>query len=183
MTFDPDTYTITIRKEIVDGQACYVGKVTEFQNVSAYEDTYEEALTTIRDVLTAIAKSAERKGQPLPVPQGETGENPSGRITLRMPRSLHAKVLRRAEQDETSANQVINTAIAEYTSEMDATSKIAEIIRNTIENHAPMTTYVTRESVMFNMAEPEMWHGFHGTQKSSPARASNRKSGYGRKPS
>ena len=41
MNFDPDS-SITIRRENVDGDFLYVGRVAEFQNITAYEETFEE---------------------------------------------------------------------------------------------------------------------------------------------
>lgn len=184
MSFDPDLYTITIRKEIVDGEVCYVGKVAEFQNVSAYEDTYDAALTTIRDVLTTIAIIADKKKQSLPAPMANEVETPSGRITLRMPRSLHAKVLRRAEYDEVSANQVINTAITEYITGVDVASKVADVMRQATEAQIDaMTTYVTQsDSLTFSMPEPNWWQ-YGGAVKSAHFAGSDRAILRSRKPS
>jgi len=161
MTFDPDIYTITIRKETVDGETCYVGRVAEFQNVSAYEDTHEAALTTIRNVLTAIASLAKDKGQALPAPQTELDEIPSGRITLRMPRSLHAKVLKRAKHEDTSANQIINIAIAEYITGIDIAERAVEIIRDSTENNISYTKYVVQtDSQHISFTDNNtMWQG------------------------
>lgn len=178
MTFDPDLYTITIRKETDDGETCYVGTVAEFRNVSVYEDTHEAALAAIRDVLTTIAKMAEETGQPLPAPQAESGESPSGRITLRMPRSLHAKVIRRAEQDDTSANQVINIAVAEYLSTIDTAQRAVEIIRSAAMK--PATTIVLQKEITSFSVEEEAWHGKPNVHVRAPSRTSLRSFGYQR---
>lgn len=170
MTFDPDIYTITIRKETVDGETCYVGSVAEFQNVSAYEDTYDAALAIIRDVLTTIAMVAKEKGQQLPAPRTESDEIPSGRITLRMPRSLHAKVIRRAEVDETSANQIINIAVAEYLSQISTAEKATEIIRNAVEMNIA-TIHVTRhDTYLPDVEEAGAWYGKPHVKMRAPSR-------------
>lgn len=132
MTFDPDIYTITIRKEDVDGDIYYVGRVAEFLNVTAYESTFEDALTVIRSALREIASRAVETGKALPRPLSECACEPSGRMTLRMPRSLHARLNAQTQIDEMSANQLVNLAVAEYLAGFGvaqmAASKIAGVI-------------------------------------------------------
>ncbi len=180
MKFDPDIYTITIRKEAVDGETCYVGSVAEFQNVSAYEDTYDAALATIRDVLTTIAMVAKETGQQLPVPRTETDDVPSGRITLRMPRSLHAKVIKRAEVDETSANQIINIAVAEYLSQLSTAEKATEIMRNAAEKNIATIHVIRRATYASDMAAVGHWQGKIHTKIHLPSPATTGISDYQR---
>lgn len=171
MKFDPDIYSITIRKEAADGETCYVGSVAEFQNVSAYEDTYEAALATIRDVLTTIAMVAKEKGQQLPSPRTETDEIPSGRITLRMPRSLHAKVIKRAEVDETSANQIINIAVAEYLSQLSTAEKATEIMRNAAEKSIATIHVIRRDTYASDVEAVGIWQGQTHIKRRPPSSA------------
>ena len=114
MNFDPDVYTITIRKEIVDGEVYYVGRVAEFMNVTAYEYSHDDALTIIRNSLCEIAAQAAEAGRQLPSPMAEFCSEPRGRLTLRMPRALHARLNAQALADDVSANQLVNLAISEY---------------------------------------------------------------------
>lgn len=132
MNFDPDSYTITIRKEMVDGDLYYVGRVAEFMNVTAYENSYEDALAIIRNSLSEIAKRAAETGRVLPAPMPASCPEPSGRLTLRMPRTLHARLNAQAVADDVSANQLVNIAIVEYLTGSAiteiASSKIARVI-------------------------------------------------------
>lgn len=57
---------------------------------------------TVRAAPTAPAEQPEAEAKPAP----------SGRLLLRMPRTLHAELARRAEQDGTSLNQFITSALA-----------------------------------------------------------------------
>ena len=43
MKFDPETYLITIRKEEIDDEILYVGRVAEFPNISVYEEDFVTA--------------------------------------------------------------------------------------------------------------------------------------------
>lgn len=55
-----------------------------------------------RAASTAPAEQADEREKPAP----------SGRLLLRMPRTLHAELARRAERDGTSLNQFITDALA-----------------------------------------------------------------------
>lgn len=135
MKFDPDIYTITIRKEDVDGDIYYVGRVAEFLNVTAYENTYEDALAVIRSALREIASRATETGKALPRPMSECSTDPSGRMTLRMPRSLHARLNAQAQIDEMSANQLINLAVAEYLTGTAVVQMAADKITKVIDEN------------------------------------------------
>lgn len=124
MTFDPESYTITIRKENHDGEDYYVGRVAEFPNISSYEDSFEEARALVIDSIQTLKKNADETQLAFPVPYPVSSDEFSGRITLRLPKTLHAKVSRMASQEETSVNQYLVTAIASYVGEVDGISKI-----------------------------------------------------------
>lgn len=49
---------------------------------------------------------------PADAPEAQEKPAPSGRLLLRMPRTLHAELARRAEQEGTSLNQFITSALA-----------------------------------------------------------------------
>ena len=49
MKFDPESYPITIRKEEIDNEILYVGRVAEFPNISVYEEDFETARNIIID--------------------------------------------------------------------------------------------------------------------------------------
>lgn len=102
MNFDPDIYTITIRKEMVDGDVYYVGRVAEFINVTVYEESYGAALAIIRNSLCEIATQAAEAGRPLPSPIAECCSEPSGRLTLRISRALHARLNAQVLADDIS---------------------------------------------------------------------------------
>jgi predicted HicB family RNase H-like nuclease len=124
MKFDPESYTVTIRKEEDDGEILYVGRVAEFPNISAFEETFEEARALIIDAIQTLKKIAEEKGVDFPLPYPAPSDEHSGRVTLRIPKSLHAKVARIAAQDDVSINQFLVTAIASYVGEADGISRV-----------------------------------------------------------
>ncbi|MDR4653349.1 MAG: hypothetical protein MRJ52_13310 [Nitrosomonas sp.] len=68
MKFDPEAYTITIRKEEIDDEILYVGRVAEFPNISVYEEDFETARNLIIDAIQTLKKIADQNQTELPSP-------------------------------------------------------------------------------------------------------------------
>ena len=131
MIFDPDSYTITIRKESVDGDSLYVGRVAEFTNISAYEETYEETREILLDAIRTLKIMADEQGVSFPLPNPVFSEEYSGRPSLRLPKSLHARAVRLAQEEGVSLNTYLVTAVAMYTGESQGVTWAGkEIIKN-----------------------------------------------------
>lgn len=126
MTFDPECYSISVKKEDHDGEVFFVGRVAEFPNISVFEETFQSAYLLIIDAISSLKAIADTKGSTLPQPFICSEEDFSGRITLRLPKSLHAKAYRLAEQDNSSFNQYLVTAIATYVGEADGIARIVD---------------------------------------------------------
>lgn len=124
MKFDPETYTITIRKEKIDGEILYVGRVAEFPNISAFEETFELTRALVIDAIQTLKKIADETQAEFPPPYPVPSDEFSGRITLRLPKPLHAKVSRNAAQDDISVNLYLVTAIATYVGETDGVARV-----------------------------------------------------------
>ena len=116
MKFDPETYTLTIRKENIDGDILFVGRVAELPDVTAYEESYEEAHNILLDAITALKKIADEKNHWFPIPF-ETEDEYSGRVTLRITKSLHKSASLMADREGVSLNQFLNTIVAEAVGE------------------------------------------------------------------
>lgn len=68
MKFDPESYTITIRKEEVDHEILYVGRVAEFPNISVYEEDFETARQLIIDAIQTLKKISDEAQSEFPSP-------------------------------------------------------------------------------------------------------------------
>lgn len=149
MKFDPESYTITIRKEDVDGETLYVGRVAELPNISAFEDSFEAVHALVIDAIQTMKKIADEKNADFPQPYPAPTDEFSGRVTLRLPRSLHAKVSRIAAQEDVSVNQYLVTAISGYIGEADGISKVvseaanflSHIVRNAMVSSWKVSAY------------------------------------------
>ena len=116
MKFDPEAYTLTIRKENSDGDVLFVGRIAELPDVAAYEETYEEAHMILLDAITSLKKVADEQMRTFPAPF-ETEEEYSGRVTLRITKSLHKSASLMADREGVSLNQFLNTIVAEAVGE------------------------------------------------------------------
>lgn len=130
MKFDAETYTISIRKEEDDGESFYVGRVAEFPNISAYEDTFEAARMLVIDSIQTLKKIADEAHEEFPLPYLAPSVEYSGRVTLRLPKTLHAKISRLSAQEGVSVNQLLVTAVASYAGETDGIAKVVSVAVN-----------------------------------------------------
>lgn len=123
--FDPEEYTISVRKECIEGDTFFVGRVAEFPHLAAFEDSPEEARACILDAISTLQAVAEENGEQLPAPAPCGQEEFNGRFTLRLPKTLHARMYRLAEREGVSLNQLFVTAIAGYAGEVSGGELVA----------------------------------------------------------
>jgi len=124
--YDPNEYTVTSRRTTVDGEAVYEARVVELPDVVGYGETREEAETAAIESISGLQDLAREMGHtfpaPNPVPAGY-----SGRVTLRVSRSLHRQVALLAHLEDVSLNQFINEAIAARVVERQARRAICTV--------------------------------------------------------
>jgi RNA polymerase sigma-B factor len=87
----------------------WTAHVEELAGCEAYGDTAEEAIRGIEAAIEEWIEDALAKGRELPDPRPTPSY--SGRLMLRMPRSLHAALSDAAERDEVSLNQFIASSL------------------------------------------------------------------------
>ena len=103
---DAHDYNITIRKAVIEGEALYEARIRELPDVTEYADTAEEAYALAIDTIETTARILHERGKAMPVAYVPADEY-SGRVTLRLPRSLHRAISEAAESDGVSLNQHI----------------------------------------------------------------------------
>lgn len=104
-------YGIFVRLVARDSEEMYEARVAELPDVAAFGDSYAEAYESALEAIEGLQEMFAAKGKSLPSPEIEETEF-SGRVTLRMSKSLHAAVSRRASRDAVSLNQWIVEATA-----------------------------------------------------------------------
>ncbi len=99
-------YTIELVPEAGVG---VFARVVELPGCVTQGDTEEEALRMIREAMRLWIEVTLEDGDPIPLPRQQ--HSYSGRISLRMPRSLHEQVAREAALEGVSINQFIVTTL------------------------------------------------------------------------
>ena len=151
--FDASAYSMLVQKQEIEGHYFYVGKVQEFPDVEVYEESVTDAYEALEDVVTTLKMVSDRDGGafPTPLPRMESNDDFSGRVTLRLPKSLHYKVAMMAESDGVSLNTLLMSFIAEGIGERKAVSQIKPV---TIQytNHNNILNYTAGNSVVIATA-------------------------------
>lgn len=109
----PYDYGITVRRVTEEGEALFEARVRELPDVAEYADTFEEAYQLAIDTIETTAEALAEQGRPMPSPQ-PPADDFSGRITLRVPRTLHRALSLMAEDEGISLNQHIVAVLSYY---------------------------------------------------------------------
>jgi antitoxin HicB len=97
-------------RKVITGDATdgFLAMAPELPGCVTAGETEAEALELLHDAMMLWMTSALEDDQTIPDPAGQT----SGRMLLRMPSSLHRRLLERAEVEGVSANQLAVTLLA-----------------------------------------------------------------------
>src|ERR1700722_9763627 len=90
-------YPVTLHPDPGGG---YVAEVRDLPGCVSQGDTKEEALSMIDDARRAWIQSAHAHGDPVP----PSSASYNGRVLVRMPRSLHRRLVERAADEGVSLN-------------------------------------------------------------------------------
>lgn len=127
--FDPTEYGITIRRKPVEGHMYFVGTVTELPDIEVYEDSYQDAYNEVVNIIVDLKAVADKRGRQFPLPAEIKEEDFSGRVTLRLAKSMHKKAATHAEREGMSLNSFFVSIIAEAIGSKEA--KVEMAVQNT----------------------------------------------------
>ncbi|MCM3747473.1 type II toxin-antitoxin system HicB family antitoxin [Paenibacillus pasadenensis] len=96
-------YTFQVRLEPNDGDPYYYASVKELDGCHTTAPTWAEAYTDLESVFKDHIEIKLEYGDPIPEPQDDF----SGKILLRLPKSLHRELIAKAELENTSLNQYL----------------------------------------------------------------------------
>lgn len=106
-------YNITIRYGNYEGEDCYEARVKELPDIAEYGDSAEEAYALAIDSIEVTAEVLAEKGKTMPAPQ-VIPDDYSGRVTLRLPKSLHRALAQASEDEGVSLNQYMTSVLTYY---------------------------------------------------------------------
>ena len=91
----------------------YTAEVPDLPGCLTCADTLDELGEMIEDAKRGWFEVALERGLSIPEPPPVHDEAYSGKFLVRMPRSLHRRLAKRARQEGTSLNQFVNVTLAE----------------------------------------------------------------------
>jgi antitoxin HicB len=104
-------YAITVVHDVDDeGNSGWVAEVEELPGCISQGTTPQEAVERVREAMRDWIAVALEDG--VPVPEPRAAEAFSGRFLVRVPASLHADLVRSADQEGVSLNQFVTSALA-----------------------------------------------------------------------
>lgn len=106
----------------------YTARVMEFSGCVAQGDTVAEAYANLEMATEAWIEAARDLGQAIPEPSEE--QTHSGRVLVRLPRSLHRRAADFAARDATSLNQFIVAAVAERVGAAGVSTRLSGQLRS-----------------------------------------------------
>lgn len=89
---------------------CYIATSPEFQRVSAFGNTPQDALDELSVVMEGVIETYKEEGWPLPEPRKM--QEYSGQFRVRLPKSLHRQLAEQADKEDVS----LNTLVVQYLS-------------------------------------------------------------------
>lgn len=104
MSIDAHAYGVMIRRDNFEGETLFEARVRELPDLVTYGDSYDEAYELMIDAIETTGEVFAESGRTLPPPL-EVPEDYSGRVTLRLPKSLHRAIALAAEAEGVSLNQ------------------------------------------------------------------------------
>ncbi len=102
-------YPIVVNTFVNEEVEVYTAEILELPGLKVYGDTYEEVIEEINDAKSAWFEVNLELDRPIPEPEKEI--EVSGRVTLRMSKSLHAALKTKAIKEGVNLNPLINEMI------------------------------------------------------------------------
>lgn len=118
---DPTKYTITVRKGLFHNEECFEARVSELPDVVEYADSFDEAYALAIDTIETTAAIFEEQGKTMPEPM-IPADDYSGRVMLRLPKSLHRALAKAANSEGVSLNQHLTNVLNYYSGYANATA-------------------------------------------------------------
>ena len=103
-TVNPYAYNITVREIDFDGDPHFEARVKELPDVREYGASYGEAYELAIDTIETAATMFDQEGRSFP-PPAVLQDDFSGRVTLRLSKSLHRALAHSAVDEGVSLNQ------------------------------------------------------------------------------
>ena len=134
-------YRFEVFTDYSSGEKEYVVKYFDFENVIGVGDSIEEAIKDAKGNLDLYLQYCKEQNKQIPEASIHEESSFSGKVTLRMSRSLHRLVDKKSKEEGISLNAYLNEAVAAYANlphNDDLSSelldeKVRQIVKETFE--------------------------------------------------
>ena len=129
-----------------------IGYVASIPSLGSYAfvgdgETPQEAYENLQAAKNEIFEDCLKEGLPIPEPVSESEyESYSGKLMLRMPRELHAKLAAAAKRNDTSLNQHLVYALGSFEAKQNTIEEVKELLAAGAAN-TPYTGSDTRARI------------------------------------
>lgn len=123
----------------------YIVNFPELPGCIAHGETLEKAVENGITVRNEWIETAVEAGWILPEPS--VPSKVRGRLTVRIPKYLHKKIVERAEQEDISLNQLILTFIAEGLERITAKEKIEQTVGDMISKMDNLESLIEKRQI------------------------------------
>ena len=151
-----------------DEDGGFIATAPDLPGCSAFGATEAEALAELKDAIAAWISAATAAGNPIPAPsRPRPAPQASGRILLRLPKELHATLLRNSEQQATSLNQyAVHLLTAAVTGQVvaQAVSTAIGAHRLSAETTQAVSTTRAATAVQGTTAIDAAWRTYEGVR-------------------
>ncbi len=114
----------------------YFARIKELEGCMTEGDTLEEVLKLLEDAKKAWLETALEEGIEIPLPESMRKKKEySGKILLRLPKSLHKKLAEAAQKEGVSINTYIVNLLSERNAEKEVLKTLIEQFKKTSYYH------------------------------------------------
>jgi len=106
-----DKYPFTIRPLAIEDGGGYLIEYPDLPGCHSDGETPEQAIVNGRDAVRSYLMSCRKHGDPIPKP-GSPARS-SGQFRVRMPKTLHTRLVAEAEREGVSLNMLVVSAAAQ----------------------------------------------------------------------
>lgn len=110
-------------------------------SANAWGETYEEARGMLIEIKRELFERCLAENLPIPEPKSEDLQEYSGKMLLRMPRSLHKAIAAAAEEEGQSINAYIVGALLKATERGEVAKEILETVCPRLEKAVRVTMF------------------------------------------
>lgn len=132
--------------EVAHDEDGWFARVIDLPGCMTWADTFEDLRPMIEDAKRGWIQDALEYGDPVPEPR--TAKDFSGKVNLRMPKSLHRDLARQAEEEGVSLNQLMVSYLARGTGDSSSASKVTAIPPRGDKASAQQEESAEREEVL-----------------------------------